>query len=141
MGTGIFFPLAAIPFSLIIIILFYRKGHIDSKETWVFNALIVSNFIGLIIEILCTYASSIYQTYPIISTIIFKSYLFYLIFWISTMMYYAYSMTKNDNIINDKLIPIFFTYYVIIAIILAILPITVVIEKSFFVRYTTGLSV
>ena len=50
MGTGIFFPLAAIPFSLIIIILFYKKGHIDSKETWIFNTLIVSNFIGLILK-------------------------------------------------------------------------------------------
>ncbi|MEG0266187.1 MAG: ATP-binding protein [Bacilli bacterium] len=141
MGTGIFFPLCAIPFSLIIIILFYKKGHIDSKETWIFNTLIISNFIGLIIEILCTYASNIYLTHPFISTLIYKSYLLYLIVWISVMAYYVFCMAKKDNIINLKLIPLFLCYYAVIIIILAILPIDIIIKDNFSIRYTSGLSV
>lgn len=141
MGTGIYFPLCAIPFSLIIIILYYKKGHINSKETWIFNTLIISNLIGLIIELLCTYASSIYNTYPMISNFIYKSYLFYLIFWVSTMAYYVYCTTKNDNVINKKLIPLFCCYHLVIALILLFLPIELIIEDNFFIRYTTGLSV
>ena len=76
MGSGLFFPLCAIPFSILIIILFFAKEHIESKETKIFNVLIVSNFFGLIIEIMCTYASFIYDTTRILSVIIYKLYLF-----------------------------------------------------------------
>ena len=112
MGTGIFFPLCALPFSLIMILLFYKKGHIDTKETWIFNTLIVSNFLGLIIEMLCTYASKIYESNNILSLIIYKSYLLYLILWISTMAYYVFSMTRSENKPIKGRIPIFVIYYV-----------------------------
>ena len=72
MGSGIFFPLCAMPFSLSIIVLFYVKGYAKSKETKIYSVLIISNFLGLIIELLCTYASMIYLQYSNISTIIYK---------------------------------------------------------------------
>lgn len=74
MGTGIFFPIAAIPFILIVLILYYRKGHIRTKETSIFSTLIISNLFGLVIEMLCTYASSIYDKIPLVSIFIYKAY-------------------------------------------------------------------
>ena len=88
MGSGIFFPICAIPFSIFIIVLFYVKGHIESKETKIYKVLIISNLVGLILELLCTYASSIYDSNRLISILIYKSYLLYLIVWISTFAYY-----------------------------------------------------
>ena len=71
-----------------------------------FGTLIVSNLIGLILEILCSYASDIYETNQLLSNIIYKSYLLYLIFWISTITYYVYSMNKTimtaEDIIHNK---------------------------------------
>ena len=141
MGSGVFFPLCAIPFSLLIIILFYAKGYIKNKETKIYNVLIISNFFGLIIEILCTYASMIYSTYPFISTIIYKLYLFYIILWISTFTYYIFCVTKNDLKINKGRNILFTIYYLIISVLLIILPIDVVIKDNFNTRYTTGLSI
>ena len=141
MGSGVFFPLCAIPFSLLIIVLFYAKGYIKNKETKIYNILIISNFFGLIIEILCTYASMIYSTYPFISTIIYKLYLFYIILWISTFTYYIFCVTKNDLKINKGRNILFTIYYLIISVLLIILPIDVVIKDNFNTRYTTGLSV
>ena len=141
MGSGVFFPLSAIPFSILIIVLFFIKGHIDSKETRIFTVLVVSNFFGLIIELLCTIASMIYLSHPNISIIIYKSYLFYLIIWVSTFAYYIYSVVRNELQVNRKRYTIFGIYYLIIAIILLLLPINIVIENNFDVRYTTGASV
>lgn len=141
MGTGIFFPLCALPFSILMIVLFFTKAHIDNKETRIFSTLIISNFFGLVIEILCTYASRIYNVYPLISNLIYKLYLIYLIIWISTMVYYVYSVTKGDNTIKTKRIPIFVAYYIIVIVDILILPIKVVIKDNFNIRYTTGLSV
>ena len=141
MGSGIFFPLCAIPFSLLIIILFYGKEHIENKETKIFNVLIISNFLGLIIEILCTYATNIYSSYPIISDIIYKSYLFYIILWISTFTYYIFSVVNNDLNINKKRYGIFALYYLVIGLILIILPIDIVVKDELNIRYTMGMSV
>ena len=141
MGSGVFFPLAAIPFSILIVILFFVKKHIDSKETRIFSVLIVSNLCGLIIELLCTFASMIYSNYPIISQLIYKMYLFYLILWVSTFAYYIFSVVRNEMQVDKKRYPLFTTYYTIVTIILCILPINIVIENDFEIRYTTGASV
>ncbi len=142
MGSGIYFPLCAIPFSLIVIILFYTKGYIKNKETIIYKVLIISNLIGLLIEIFCTIASKIYDVYPLISIIIYKMYLFYIIAWISTFAYYIFSISReNENKIKkERYIPIFI-YYIFVIMILTILPIKVVIKDNFRIRYTTGLSV
>ena len=141
MASGLYFPLLGLPFSLIIVLLYFFKGHVRSKETWIFGTLIVSNLIGLIIEILCTYASNIYDSNRLLSNIIYKSYLFYLIFWISTFAYYVFCITRNDNLIEKKRVSVFLMYYLGICFILASLPIEAIISKNFLVRYTTGYSV
>ena len=53
MGSGIFFPLSAVPFSILIMILFFQKEQAKNIETKIYKFLLVSNFIGLIIDILC----------------------------------------------------------------------------------------
>lgn len=141
MESGIFFPISAIPFSILIIVLFFGKGYIDSKETKIFKVLIVSNLIGLIIELSCTFASMIYLSFPLLSRFIYKLYLFYLIVWISTFAYYIYSVIRNDMEVKKERITIFTIYYIAIAIILSILPIDIVVKNNFKVRYTTGVSV
>ncbi len=142
MGSGIFFPLCALPFSIVIIILFYAKGHIRTKETIIYQVLIISNFVGLIIELLCTYASLVYNTNPLLSNFIFKAYLFYLIVWVSTFAYYFFSISSSkQNIIKKKRIKLIVFYYLIMIIFLFILPIEVVVKDNFAIRYTTGLAV
>ena len=142
MGSGIYFPLCAIPFSILIIILFFARGHIDNKETKIYSVLIVSNLFGLIIELLCTYASKIYNLYPLISIIICKTYLLYIILWISTFAYYIYSIAfDNELIVRKSRYILFAIYYLFMIIILSFLPIELVIENDFQTRYTTGLSV
>lgn len=141
MGTGMYFPICALPFSIIIIVLYFYKGHIKSKETWIFETLIVSNFIGLILELLCTYASKIYSVNVIASTFIYKAYLFYLIFWISTFAYYVFSITRNEFDPNPNRIKFFLIYYILVTLFLLFLPIEAVISKDFSTRYTKGLAV
>ena len=98
MGSGIFFPICAIPFSILINILFFKKGHIDNYETRIYKALIISNFIGLILELLCTVGSLIYSNYHIVSDFIYKSYLLYLLSWTGLFTYYVYKISTDKEI-------------------------------------------
>lgn len=142
MSSGIYFPLCALPFCILVLALFFMKGHIDTKETKIYGVLIVSNFFGLIIEMFCTYGSYIHQSHPFISNFIYKGYLLYIIVWISTFAYYIYSITMPNGLeVNTKRYKVFAIYYFIIIIILSVLPIELVVKDNFQTRYTVGPSV
>ncbi len=140
MGSGVFFPICAIPFSLLILVLFYKKGYVENEETRIFSLLILSNFIGLIIEVFCTYASYIYDEYLFLSCTIYKMYLVYLVVWIGLFLSYVHSISSNNRK-KKNLKKIFRILLFLEIIIIFILPIELVVENDFSIRYTTGLSV
>ena len=142
MGSGIFFPICALPFSLLIIILFFKKGHIDNYETRMYKKLIILNFIGLILELLCTVGSMIYDDLPILANFIYKSYLLYLLSWTALFTYYVYKISTPKEVKNKKLSKTILTILGVLTIVLIyLLPIQLVVKSDFQVRYTTGPSV
>ena len=142
MGSGIFFPVAALPVSAIIIIVFFVKNRFKSDEVNSYSNLLILNLIGLLLEILCTYASIIYDDYRLISEIIYKLYLAYELCWIVILFKYfiIVSKTLTDN--TKKLISKFSLAFVIVSIVVMfLLPIERVVNDDFTIRYTSGLSV
>ncbi len=97
MGTGIFFPICAIPFSILINVLFLKKKHANNYETKIYKILIILNFIGLIWELLCTVGSLIYGQHPTVANAIYKTYLIYLISWTGLFTYYVYKISINKE--------------------------------------------
>jgi signal transduction histidine kinase len=139
MGSGIYFPISALPIIIIILLTFNLKAHINSNETTLFNRLCFANLFGLIIEILCAYACDIYDTNRVLSEIILKSYLVYLMIWTAIFTTYIYRISNSK--INRGL-----QIYQLIAIpieviIIYFLPIETVINKELQIHYTQGLSV
>ena len=144
MGSGIYFPISAIAFSLLIIIVFLIKKPIKSVETRIYKYLLLVNFAGLIIELLCTVAAYISDSHYMLSDFILKLYLVYNISFTALLTIYVYYISiNNDKRIfkykNSKfyitlvyLISVFFIYF---------LKCNLVIENNFEVRYTEGHSV
>ncbi len=140
MGTSIYFPLSAVLFSILLLISFFGKKHLKTEETKIFGHLIITNFCGLIIELLCTYAAYIYDSNKVLADIILKSYLIYLITWcVLFTVYIFYISYKNRPDRNAKIM--FVIIYFLIVFTLLILPINLVVKNNFTVRYTEGLSV
>ena len=139
MGSGVFFPISALPIIIIVLVLFNVKGHVKNQETKIYNLLIISNFVGLIIEILCAVACRIYENYYLLSVAILKSYLVYLIIWTSLFTSYIYRISFKEK---KKAVQI--VHAVIVSLVVAaiyVLPIDIVVENNYQVFYTTGLSV
>ena len=144
MGTGILFPICALFFSILIVILFFSKEHYKTVETKLYGYIIVTNLVGLIIELLCTVASYIYQSHPIISIIILKLYLVYIITWALLFTIYIYYISNPLEKIkkNSRIgITISSIFMIISIVMIFILPIDVIIENNFQTRYTAGPSV
>ena len=142
MGTGIIFPVCAIPFSILIIFLFFKKGYIKNEETKIYRYLIVSNLIGLILEILCSYASFYYNVSPFLSNFIYKTYLVYLLFWTSLITLYVVRISTDHNEEDTKKYDRTYLIWILFLILwIYILPIQLVASEDLTVRYTTGWSV
>ena len=139
MGSGIFFPICALPIIITVILIFNIKEHVKSVETRLYNTLIISNLMGLIIEILCAYACRIYTTNFVLSSLILKSYLVYLIVWTAVFTTYIYRVSKGKT--NKLMRNIHFVLLTLIIIIIYILPINVVVKNNFQIHYTKGASV
>lgn len=144
MGSGLYFPIAAMFIIALLILLFFFKKHLNTTETKLYSWLIMTNFFGLILEFACTFASIIYDKLPIISDIIFKLYLVYIITWAIIFTMYIYVISHDIEYllkIKKNAITILTFLYWIIIIIVFVLPIKLVTENDFAIRYTEGASV
>ena len=142
MGSGIYFPLLALLFSLLLVCLIFFKKHIKTVETKLYSFLVLSNFLGLIVELLCTYASYIHGTNLLLSNFILKLYLFFITLWVYLFTFYIiYISVDNKKIDMKKMRNYGIVIFLIISILIFILPINLVIKDDFATRYTEGLSV
>lgn len=143
MGSGIYFPLSAIPFSIVLIVLIYAKKTVISRETRIYKCLVIINFIGLVLELLCTYASFIRDTNPILSDIILKSYLVYNVVWTYILAIYVCYISKfiSDDVLNVKIKKVSGVILGVCALIIFMLECNLVVSSDFTVRYTNGPSV
>ena len=144
MGTGIYLPLSALLFSVLIMLMFFVKGHINTFETKLYGVLIITNFVGLVLELLCTVGALIYDSNRILADFLLKSYLLYLVAWALLFTVYVFyiSHDKNTNLkIKGKALKLVAIFYFICVFFIYALPINLIVKNDFSVRYTTGASV
>ena len=69
--------------------LYFSKDRICNKENKIYKVMLITNIIGLVLQLLCDYISYHYGNIPkFICDIIFKSYLVYFVVWINLMFLY-----------------------------------------------------
>lgn len=141
MGTGIYFPLCAFFFLIVILVIFLKKEKIKTFETDIYKWLLITNFFGLILEMLCTYASYIRNTNHILSQFILKTYLVYNIVWVLLLTIYVLYITFNKNKLTGLVKKIGTVLFFVCSIIVYTLKCNLVVSEDFAVRYTNGPSV
>ncbi len=119
-------------FSVTLNILYFLKKHIETKETKVYAIALVSNLMGLIIELLCKFLIYNFGVGYIWSYISVKIYLLYLLFFVLIMTIYVY----NTNCKYNSKFKIFISiFYGILGLISLFLPMDIE------VAYATGTAV
>lgn len=136
-------PVGCSIFSIMLMAVYFSKQKIRTIENRIFSVLIVSNFIGLILEILCHMYGWAYPS--ITSQVILKSYIVYCAFWILAMTFYVWIVTTRNlektmgrlKILRNILLGIFFP----VAIVLFVLPIDVYSDIKTGIIYSYGIGV
>lgn len=97
MGS-LYFQIASTFYILLIILVFFSKKRLVSRENKVYSALIVTNFFGLILDLSSTYLALVDFDNVMLNSIC-KFFLVYLVVWLSFFVYYTFvvSLKKDDE--------------------------------------------
>ena len=141
------FPVVSFIFIGLLVIVYFCKPRLNSKENKIYKFLLVSNILGLILEFSCHKAVNIADSNYILSLFILKSYLVYLFVWTMIFNTYVFLVTswrheKKDQGLEKyykKLKNISILIIGIVSIIIYTLPIK--IFNSNGIVYSYGVSV
>ncbi|MFA7120735.1 MAG: ATP-binding protein [Bacilli bacterium] len=147
MSNFMAFPVVSFIFITLLVIVYFCKPRLNSKENKIYKFLLVSNVLGLILEIFCHIAVNIADTHYILSMFILKSYVVYLFVWTMIFNIYVFLVTswrheKKDQGLEKyykKLKKISIFIIGIVSTIIYILPIK--IFNSNGIVYSYGVSV
>ena len=88
-------------YSILLMIVFFTKRRLSSIENRVYGALIISNFIGIVIAIACYITVSNYDTLVVLNYVVSRLYLMYLVFFIFVFFYYLITILyQNKKVVN-----------------------------------------
>lgn len=142
MTSGIYFPLCCLFFSLQLMFIYFSKKRLDNLENKIYKVLVIINFIGLIVEILCYFF--VRNIIPFTSNFILRMYLVYLCVFIGIFTDYisviTYKSKHEDKDINKffKTISIITGVLIVLEILLIfILPMEIYNDNN-VVAYTYG---
>ena len=148
MTSGFYFPFVCLFFSLLLIIIYFSKKRIENIENKIYSVLLISNFIGLIIEIMCYFFIRNYDVHPILSEIVLRLYLLYLCFFIMVFTDYNAVITYKSKYDDVKSINSFFkkVFFVTVVLLIVIVPFLFLLPMDIYndnnvVAYTYGIAV
>ena len=139
MGTGIFFLLEAIFYMVLLMIIYFNKPRLKTKDNNVYSFLIVVAILELLTELFLDIIGPKYQTLGFLSVFVAKLFCVLLLLWIITLCSYVVMVSfdmKNKQEKFEKVKKIFYVIFIINMIAIFVLPIDFVYFKE--AGYTTG---
>jgi len=121
------FSMCSFFYSLLLIIVYFRKKRLDTLENRIYGWTIIVNFIGIILAITSYITIIYYNQIPITNMIISKALIVYYFTYIWLLTFYIYVISKKVNYDNahtdfKKVINFGFIVYIILALTIIILP-------------------
>jgi len=124
MGTTYILSISLM-YSILLICIYFYKKRLNTLENKIFIALMLTNFIGLILDLLSIFTVSNMDIMPLLNSIVTKTYLVYLFTWATIFTYYVFIISRN----NDKITPkikknkkLLLLFYILTVLVIYILP-------------------
>ena len=96
MGTLYILGISLI-YSILLICIYFYKQRLNNLENKLFISLMLTNFIGLVLDILSIFTVSNMNYFPVLNSIITKTYLVYLFTWATLFTCYVFVISKSEK--------------------------------------------
>lgn len=148
MYSSLYFQICSLFYIVLLMVIFFSKDKIKSKENKIFSILIVTNFIGLLLDLASTYIALTDLNNPLLN-FISKLYLIYLLTWISLFTFYTFviSYSKNNSTEFSKTTKyrnvkqVSLILYFVMALLLLVLPLYNFSENGVIYTYGPGANI
>lgn len=139
MNTGKFFIFNALVYIILLMFIYFSKRRYKSKENKIYSILIITSFIGVLLELGCRLTIPLLNEIPKTTFLINKLYLVYLLTWVTLLSLYTFIIVKNPQSKFKYTKILIIMTYIINIIIIFYLPINYYNDGE--LMYTYGLSV
>ena len=145
MYSSLYFQICSLFYIILLMVIFFSKDKIKSKENKIFSILIVTNFIGLLLDLASTYMALTDVNNPLLN-FISKLYLVYLLTWISLFTFYTFVISYSKNNSTEfsktkkykKVKQVSIILYFAMALLLLVLPLYNFSENGVIYTYGPG---
>lgn len=137
------FSICSFIFVLMFIIFYFSKERLNTLDTKMYSCILVTNIIGIMIDVFGYFVFKIYGSESFISILISKFYLVYYFLWAYFFLLYIFVISfreKTEYLLQKKFTkPSIILTSIIISFIVLIMPIQITYKDN--VAYSSGLSV
>ena len=96
-NSTIFFTIASLMYSVLLMIAYFSKDKIKTPENKVYSKLIIINFVGIVLEIFCTIFAGYAEEHMTFYTMLNKLFLIELIAWGATFGTYVFLISSKKD--------------------------------------------
>lgn len=130
-------------FSLIyvigLLIIYFSKKRLGNRENTIYKWLIISNLIGIMLQLGCDFVSAYYNEIPTIVTIpILKLFIVYFVVWINTMLDYLLAIIYPDK---KSIVKVNIVLTVIESLLVLVMPFELHLDYINSIYYSFGTAV
>lgn len=137
------FSICSFIFVLMFIIFYFSKERLNTLDTKMYSYILVTNIIGIMIDVFGYFIFKIYGSESFISIMVSKLYLVYYFLWAYFFLLYIFVISfreKSEYLLQKKFTkPSIILTSIFISLIILIMPIQITYEDN--VAYSSGLSV
>lgn len=134
---GIYILVTSLFYIITLTIAYFSKKHLLNHENKIFKLMLITNLIGIILDVLSMIIIPM-QKYDLLAIIVNKSYLVYLVTWITLFTLYTYFISKYDYDFIYKNKRILQVLFLIIILLIFFLPIEFVVSEQGIYSYGIG---
>ena len=121
---------------LFLIVLYFSKNRLDNVENKIYKKLLITNFLGIVIQLICEFLSIFQVKY--LTCIMTKFLLIYFIVWLILFFLYTFEISTSSN--NNKIVnKLNIALIIVFSIIILILPYEIYVDASEGIYYTLGM--
>lgn len=143
-NSTMFLTICSLFYSILLLLFVFKNINLNNTfKGKMYKGLILSNFVGIVIELLCVYTCINYKKIPTLNLIALKGFLIYLLTWITFFALYIFGIAyPKEKILKlkKKVKIISIIAFAIMVIVVIVLPIDYVVKND-VIMYTTGQSV
>ena len=140
-GT-IYIQVISLIYSFMLMIVYFSKKRLNTPENKVYKLLILINFVGIILDVICAISTFKMTEVKLYNIIIGKLYLLYFVTWIMGFATYTFAISIKENEKNERIKKYLIgdlIMFIVYTITVFLLPLEFV--KSDLGMYAKGLSV